>query len=96
MTEKNERTKAIAIRYNQNEAAPKVIAKGVGIVADNIIKAAQNNTVPIYQNKTLTSMLMAVELDREIPPELYSAIAEVLAYVYRLDQRIGKTKNGRL
>ena len=97
MTKKNERTKAIAIKYKQNEmSAPTVIAKGVGIVADNIIKAAQNSTVPIYQNKTLASMLMAVELDREIPPELYSAVAEVLVYVYRLDQRIGKSKNRRL
>ena len=96
MTDMNERTKAIAIKYKQNETAPKVIAKGVGIVAENIIKAAQSNTVPIYQNKTLASMLMAVELDREIPPELYSAVAEVLAYVYRLDQRIGKSKDRRL
>lgn len=82
-----ERKKAVAIRYDQKaDNAPKVIAKGVGVVADNILAAARQNAVPVYQNKTLTTMLMAVELDREIPPELYRAVAEVLAFVYRLDK----------
>lgn len=79
---------AIALRYDQETSdAPKVVAKGKGYVAENIIQAAQQNQIPIYQNKTLASMLMAVDLDREIPPDLYKAVAEVLAYVYRLDQK---------
>ncbi len=80
--------KAVALRYDPlKERAPKVIAKGRGFVVENILAAAQKNAVPVYQNKSLVNMLMALELDREIPPELYRAVAEVLAYVYRIDQR---------
>lgn len=79
---------AIALSYDEEKfTAPKVVAKGKGYVAENIIQAAKQNAVPIYQNKTLAAMLMAVDLDREIPPDLYKAIAEVLAYVYRMDQK---------
>jgi flagellar biosynthesis protein len=82
---------AIALRYQQdNNAAPKVVAKGSGFVAEKILETAKQHSVPVYQNKTLVSMLMAVELDREIPPELYQAVAEVLAYIYHVDQRVGK------
>lgn len=82
---------AIALHYNNDEtAAPKVVAKGAGFIADKIVTAAKQNAVPVYQNKTLTGMLMAVDIDREIPPELYQAVAEILAYVYRVDQRLGK------
>lgn len=82
--------KAVALTYDEEERlAPRVVAKGTGAVAGRILSSAQEHGIPIYQNKTLTSMLMAVELDREIPPELYQAVAEVLAYIYRLDQRLG-------
>ena len=77
--------RAVALRYEpEKQRAPKVVAKGRGFVAENILAAAQRNTIPVYQNKSLVNMLMALELDREIPPELYRAVAEVLAYVYRL------------
>ena len=86
-----ERPQAVAITYNSGtESAPKVVAKGSGLLADHIINLAKENAVPIYKNKTLTGMLMAVELDREIPPELYQAIAEVLAHIYRLNQTMGR------
>jgi len=78
---------AVAIRYDQKQdKAPRVVAKGAGFVADQILATARKHTVPVYQNRTLTAMLMAVELDREIPPDLYKAVAEVLAYIYRLDE----------
>ena len=83
--------KAIALSYNyEDNSAPKVIAKGAGHIADKILASAKHNSIPIYQNKTLTNMLMAVDIDREIPPELYQAVAEILAYVYRVDQRLCK------
>ncbi|BBB93209.1 MAG TPA: EscU/YscU/HrcU family type III secretion system export apparatus switch protein [Methylomusa anaerophila] len=86
--------KAIAIRYKEDqERAPRVIAKGAGFIAEQILDAAKQNAIPVYQNKTLTGMLMAVELDREIPPELYQAVAEVLAYIYYVDQKVGKRPN---
>ncbi|HWR39019.1 MAG TPA: EscU/YscU/HrcU family type III secretion system export apparatus switch protein [Patescibacteria group bacterium] len=85
--------KAIALRYNQSrEKAPRVVAKGAGFIADQILSAAKEHAIPVYQNKTLTGMLMAVELDREIPADLYQAVAEVLAYVYRIDQTMGRRK----
>ncbi|WP_346354498.1 EscU/YscU/HrcU family type III secretion system export apparatus switch protein [Azotosporobacter soli] len=96
MAEEEERPdinrKAVALRYSVNDdRAPRIVAKGAGYIADQILAAARKNAVPVYQNKTLTSMLMALELDREIPPELYQAVAEVLSYIYQLDKRfIGK------
>lgn len=82
---------AIALSYHgQNIDAPKVVAKGSGFIAEKILATAKQHSVPVYKNKTLVSMLMAVELDQEIPPELFQAVAEVLAYIYRIDQRIGK------
>ena len=80
--------RAVALRYApEKQHAPKVVAKGRGFVAENILAAAQKNAIPVYQNKSLVNMLMALELDREIPPELYRVVAEVLAYVYRIDKR---------
>ena len=89
--EVNNEKKAVALKYDaQTQKAPKVIAKGRGHVAEHILAAAQKNTIPVYQNKTLVNMLMALEIDREIPPELYKAVAEVMAYVYRMDASKGR------
>ena len=63
-----EKKKAVALKYNpQANMAPKVVAKGKGHVAENILAVAQKNAVPVYQNKSLVNMLMALELDKEIP-----------------------------
>ena len=79
---------AVAIRYDRDrENAPRVVAKGKGFVAEQLLMIARRHAVPVYQNQTVTQLLMAVELDREIPPELYQAVANVLAYVYRMDGR---------
>ncbi|BAL83766.1 hypothetical protein SELR_20580 [Selenomonas ruminantium subsp. lactilytica TAM6421] len=86
---------AVALKYDmERDTAPRVVAKGRGHVAENILAAAQKNAVPVYQNKSLVNMLMALEIDREIPPELYRAIAEVMAYVYRIDKKAKKNKPG--
>ncbi|MCX7781872.1 MAG: EscU/YscU/HrcU family type III secretion system export apparatus switch protein [Negativicutes bacterium] len=88
-----EPTQAIAIRYDQShDTAPRITAKGTGQVAENILDIAKKHAIPVYQNKSLSAMLMALEIDREIPPELYAAVAEVLAYIYSLDQRLGKLR----
>ncbi len=77
---------AVALRYDKDwENAPRVVAKGRGFVAQQLLAIAKRHAVPTYQNQSVTQLLMAVELDREIPPELYQAVANVLAYVYRLD-----------
>ena len=85
--------KAVALKYDpEANAAPKVVAKGRGYVAENILAAAQSNSIPVYQNKSLVNLLMALDLDKEIPPELYTTVAEVLAYIYRMDTRAGARK----
>jgi len=88
--------KAVALKYEaERDLAPKVIAKGRGHVAEHILETAQKHSVPVYQDKTLVNMLMALEIDREIPPELYKAIAEVMAYVYKMDKSHGQAKAAR-
>ena len=92
-TDPNASRQAVALKYDmEQDSAPKVVAKGRGHVAENILAAAQKNAVPVYQNKTLVNMLMALEIDREIPPELYRTIAEVMAYVYRIDKKAKKNQ----
>lgn len=81
---------AIALTYQKSNSAPKVVAKGTGFMAEKILSTAKQHSVPVYQNKTLASMLMAVELDREIPPELYQAVAEILAYIYHIDKKMNR------
>lgn len=87
-TDETVEKKAVVLKYEpEKNIAPKVVAKGRGYVAENILLIAQKNAIPVYQNKSLVNMLMALELDREIPPELYTVVAEVLAYIYRMDKK---------
>jgi len=81
--------KAVALKYDhQKNKAPKVIAKGRGDIAQKIIEVAKAHNVPLYEDKNLIQILEALELETEIPPDLYRAVAEVLAFIYRLN---GKT-----
>lgn len=81
--------KAVALKYDrQADAAPKVVAKGRGHLAEKIKQVAQESGVPIMSDDNLVQVLEALELDLEIPPELYRAVAEVLAFVYRLNGTI--------
>lgn len=81
---------AVALIYNQDEdPAPKVIAKGADFIAQRIKDAAKENHIEIVEDKPLARMLYAnVEIGEFIPPELYKAVAEVLAYVYKLQGKI--------
>jgi flagellar biosynthesis protein len=76
--------RAVALRYEHHkENAPRVVAKGAGDVAEAIIRAAEENRVPILEQSGLVDSLIALELDSVIPEELYQAVAEILAYVYQ-------------
>jgi len=78
------RKKAAALRYNtEKENAPKVVAKGKGEVAQNIIKIAELNNLPIKKDEDLIELLSKVELDKEVPEALYQAVAEVFSFIYR-------------
>lgn len=78
--------KAAALKYNADlNSAPMVKAKGVGNIAEKIIQLARENNVPIKEDADLVELLVQLELDQEIPPELYKIVAEILAFVYSLD-----------
>lgn len=76
---------AIALAYEAGDMAPRVVAKGRGLIAEQIIAQAQAHGVYVHESKDLVAMLMQVDLDRHIPPELYLVIAELLAWLYRLE-----------
>ena len=78
--------KAVALKYDQKkDRAPRVIAKGRGEIARKIIEVAKAHQVPLCEDKNLIQILEALDLETEIPPELYRAVAEVLAFIYRLN-----------
>jgi flagellar biosynthesis protein len=78
--------KAVALKYDRKkDNAPRVIAKGRGEIAEKIIEVAKAHNVPLYEDKNLIQILEALDLKTEIPPELYRAVAEVLAFIYRLN-----------
>ncbi len=78
--------KAVALKYDRKKnRAPRVIAKGRGEIAEKIIEVAKAHNVPLYEDKNLIQILEALDLETEIPPELYRAVAEVLAFIYRLN-----------
>jgi flagellar biosynthesis protein len=77
---------AIALAYGHDDAAPRVLAKGRGLVAQAIIERAHQHGVYVHESRELVSLLMQVDIDQRIPPELYRAVAELLVWVYRLEQ----------
>jgi flagellar biosynthesis protein len=87
--------KAVALRYKPEEGdAPYVVAKGKGNVAEKILEKAREHQVPIQEDASLVEVLSAVELNQQIPEELYQLVAEVLSYVYRMDQRAKSFMDG--
>ena len=81
----NKNKTAVALNYDPNETAPKVIATGRGYIADKIIRKAAEEQIPIHQDAKLASSLSALDIGEYIPPELYEVVAEVLAFVDNMD-----------
>jgi len=79
------RQHAVALAYGAGDPAPKVVAKGQGLVAEQIIERARDAGVFVHESKELVALLMEVDLDRQIPPALYRAIAELLAWLYYIE-----------
>jgi flagellar biosynthesis protein len=77
---------AVALAYAAGDRAPRVVAKGQGLIAGEILRRAQEAGIPIHESRELVSLLMQVDLDRHIPPELYRAVGELLAWLYRLQR----------
>lgn len=86
-----ERKSAVALRYDvDRDRAPLVLASGRGPVADEILRIAEENKIPLYEDPELAKLLTKLEIDVEIPPELYTLVAEVLFFVYKLDRMAEK------
>jgi len=85
----------VALSYKEGHYAPVIIAKGKGVDAEAIIARAHEAGVHVHSSPELMSLLMQVDLDRHIPPELYVAVAELLAWIYLLENRFPPCWNSR-
>lgn len=85
---------AVAISYNADEDAPKIIAAGKGLVAEKIIDTAKETNIPIHEDGQLAETLSRLDIGDYIPPELYGIVAEILLFVDKLDhikEKVGVT-----
>ncbi len=93
MKEKDGIKKAAALRYRRGEDnAPVLTAKGKGKTAEGIIRLAKEHNIPLKEDPGIIDLLCTLELDQEIPPALYKAVAEILAFIYRMG---GKHLSGK-
>lgn len=80
-----QRAEAVALTYDAADGAPRVVAKGRGVLAEEIIERARSAGVFVHESPELLSLLMQVDMDERIPPALYIAVAELLAWLYRME-----------
>jgi flagellar biosynthesis protein len=76
---------AVALAYQTGDTAPKVVARGRGLIAQEIISRAKEHGVFVHESKELVALLMQVDLDKHIPPALYRVVAELLAWLYHVE-----------
>lgn len=89
-----ERKKAVALEYDEDEEeAPRVTAKGEGGLAEKIIELAEQEDIPLYEDEDLVELLYGLDLDEQIPPSLYEVVAEVFAFIYRINEEEGSTSS---
>lgn len=85
------RQQAVALSYRPEDGAPRVVAKGRGLLAEEIIGRAKAAGVFVHESPELVSLLMQVDLDENIPAQLYVAVAELLVWIYRLEAEAAAT-----
>jgi len=83
---------AVALSYNSDSPAPRVLAKGRGLIAEAIIDKAREHSIYVHESRELVVLLMQVDLDQHIPHQLYVAVAELLAWVYQLEHGVAGPK----
>ncbi len=82
--------KAAAISYDpEKDRAPHLVAAGRGLIAEKILEIARSFDIPVREDRNLVNLLEALEIDTDIPEELYRVVAEVLVYIYKLDNEFG-------
>jgi flagellar biosynthesis protein len=89
---KDERSLAVALKYAPGDNAPRVVAKGRGLIAEEIIARAHAHGVYVHESPELVALLQQLDLDEHIPSTLYVAVAELLAWIYQVEQK-GITTN---
>jgi flagellar biosynthesis protein len=86
---KDQQKKAAALKYRKGrDSAPQLVAKGRGLVAEKILALAREHGIPIHEDRNMLEILSTLSLYEEIPPELYKAVAEILAFVYKMSGRL--------
>jgi flagellar biosynthesis protein len=88
--------KAVALRYSPDPSAPVLVAKGKGAIAEQILLTAKENGVPVQEDPSLVEVLSKLDLEQEIPQELYQLVAEVLSFIYRSDNKMNKLRQPRV
>ncbi|MRX70578.1 hypothetical protein GJU40_00155 [Bacillus lacus] len=89
MNQVEKRHKAVALSYDESvNSAPRITAKGNGLIADNILSEANKHGVAVHEDPALVSLLSTLEIHQQIPEELYEAVAEIFAFVHRVDSNI--------
>ena len=84
--------RAVALAYHDHDPAPRLVAKGQGMVAEHIIEKARASGIYVHESPELVGLLMHADMDTRIPESLYTAVAELLAWIYRLERNAaGKT-----
>ena len=86
-TPMDDRQSAVALSHADKARAPVVVAKGYGVVAESIMREARQNGLYVHASAGLVKLLMQVDLDQQIPPQLYRAVAEVMAWIHELESR---------
>ena len=87
---------AAALKYKLHEdAAPKLIAKGKGLIAEKILEIAREHNIPVKEDPELIQALMKLELNQFIPPELYQVVAEIMAFIYRMNDKFRQTQTAK-
>ena len=85
MTKPDPPQAAIALAYNDGDHAPRLVAKGRGMVAEAIIARAREAGIYVHESPQLVALLLQIDMDAHIPPQLYLAVAELIAWIYRLE-----------
>ena len=82
-----QRQKAIAISYDPNEIAPKILAKGAGVIAGKILENAASSDIPVHKDTALVNDLTKLDIGEYIPPDLYEVVAQILIFINDLDAK---------
>lgn len=85
MSPREPRQEAVALAYSAADSAPRVVAKGRGLIAEEIIARAREHGIFVHKSPEMVALLMQVDLDQRIPSQLYVAVAELLAWLYRME-----------